>query len=374
MATAVPEAPLPLALVAKSYATHEASIGADYGRRNGLKRVNQNAIAYIAGNAVKVQGAPNSRLSALLLSTFPLPPLTTSNAILLPLTDLLSGAVRYILGRDGGGIGGFDVHPTGSHIAVAERSSTNAAPHVFLYAIPSLELTHVLCGGTERAYSDVSFSGNGEKIVTVGSFPDFLLSVWDWREQRNVLKTKAFGQEVRHPALLPAPEAVRRTYCPHCFCCGCSAGLQRPLLGRRRRAHPDVRHRPRALLAHGGDLHWPQAAGGPADDGVGAERVEALTRARPLPCLPQGDIGKFGRVDLSDVTDFCVLADGKVVTTSESGFLLLWDGISIKTQVRCWGPAPGRRLYAAASQIDPSTPQHRPRVLPADRPSDQEAV
>jgi cilia- and flagella-associated protein 44 len=48
----------------------------------------------------------------------------------------------------------------------------------------------------------------------------------------------------------------------------------------------------------------------------------------------QGDIGKFGRVDLSDVTDLCVLADGKVVTTSESGFLLLWDGISIKTQVR----------------------------------------
>ncbi len=46
----------------------------------------------------------------------------------------------------------------------------------------------------------------------------------------------------------------------------------------------------------------------------------------------QGDIGKFGRVDLSDVTDLCVLADGKVVTTSESGYLLLWDGISIKTQ------------------------------------------
>ena len=61
MATAVPEAPLPLALVAKSFATHEASIGADYGRRNGLKRVNQNAVAYIAGNAVKVQGASDSR-------------------------------------------------------------------------------------------------------------------------------------------------------------------------------------------------------------------------------------------------------------------------------------------------------------------------
>ena len=111
--------------------------------------------------------------------------------------DLLSGSVKYILGRDGGGIGAFDVHPEGTHLAVAERSSSNASPHVFIYMLPSLELTHVLCDGTERAYSDVSFSGNGEKLVTVGSFPDFLLSVWDWREQRGVLRTKAFGQEVR---------------------------------------------------------------------------------------------------------------------------------------------------------------------------------
>ena len=104
--------------------------------------------------------------------------------------------MRVVLGRDGGGIGAFDVHPAGGHLAIAERSSTNASPHVFIYALPSLELTHVLCEGTERAYSDVCFSGNGDKLVTVGSFPDFLLSVWDWREQRGVLRTKAFGQEV----------------------------------------------------------------------------------------------------------------------------------------------------------------------------------
>ena len=58
-----------------------------------------------------------------------------------------------------------------------------------------------------------------------------------------------------------------------------------------------------------------------------------LSKLLYIPLVCQGDIGKFGRVDLSDVADFCVLADGKVVTTSESGFLLLWDGISIKTQV-----------------------------------------
>lgn len=57
MATATPEQPLPLALVAKGFATHDASIGADYGRRNGLKRVSQTTIAYVSGNAVKLHGA-----------------------------------------------------------------------------------------------------------------------------------------------------------------------------------------------------------------------------------------------------------------------------------------------------------------------------
>jgi hypothetical protein len=132
--------------------------------------------------------------------------------------DLVSGAVRYILGRDGGGIGAFDIHPSGTHIAVAERSSTNAAPHVFIYALPSLDLTHVLEDGTERAYSDVGFSGRGDKLVTVGSFPDFLLSVWDWQQQRGVLRTKAFGQEVCYSETLGWNTVPPSHTACACFC------------------------------------------------------------------------------------------------------------------------------------------------------------
>jgi WD40 repeat protein len=184
---------LPLTLTARTYASFDSCIGADYGRRNGLKRVHNNAIAYVAGNSVKIHGVwPSPLIAAPLLLA------DTLSSLSLP-SDLSTGTVRYILGRDGGGIGAFDVHPAGTHIAVAERSSTNAAPHVFIYALPSLELTHVLEDGTERAYSDVGFSGRGDKLVTVGSFPDFLLSVWDWQQQRGVLRTKAFGQEVRAP-------------------------------------------------------------------------------------------------------------------------------------------------------------------------------
>lgn len=47
----------------------------------------------------------------------------------------------------------------------------------------------------------------------------------------------------------------------------------------------------------------------------------------------QGQIGKFGRVDLSDITAFAELPDGKVVSGCEAGWLLLWEGGAIKTQI-----------------------------------------
>lgn len=44
----------------------------------------------------------------------------------------------------------------------------------------------------------------------------------------------------------------------------------------------------------------------------------------------QGYIGKFGKVELSDIAAFAELPDGKVVSGTESGSLLLWEGNFIK--------------------------------------------
>lgn len=52
----------------------------------------------------------------------------------------------------------------------------------------------------------------------------------------------------------------------------------------------------------------------------------------------QGDIGKFGQVELSDVSTFVELPDGKVLSSTETGEMLLWDGGLIKvgdTQSAC---------------------------------------
>lgn len=47
----------------------------------------------------------------------------------------------------------------------------------------------------------------------------------------------------------------------------------------------------------------------------------------------QGDIGKFGNVELSDISAYCELPDGRVISGSESGNMLMWDGNLIQFSI-----------------------------------------
>jgi hypothetical protein len=51
------------------------------------------------------------------------------------------------------------------------------------------------------------------------------------------------------------------------------------------------------------------------------------------PQLLQGALGRFGAVELSDVAAFVELPDGKVLSGSETGDLLLWEGGLIKAVI-----------------------------------------
>jgi WD40 repeat protein len=184
--------------------------------------------------------------------------------------------MRYLMGRDGAGVGAVAVHPARTHIAVAERS--HSGPTISVYAYPSLQLQHVLVGGTERGFTDVNFSRGGDKLVSVGSFPDFLIAVWEWQSGRLILRTKAFGQEVFNARFTPDDEGRLTT------------------------------------SGTGHIRFW---------------RMASTFTGLKL----QGAIGKFGRVDLSDIHAFAELPDGKVVSGCEGGWLLLWDGGAIKTQI-----------------------------------------
>ena len=64
----------------------------------------------------------------------------------------------------------------------------------------------ILRNGTEEAYSNLDFSPTGEKLASVGSAPDFMLTVWDWRQEKVMLRTKAFSQDVYKVAFSPEDE------------------------------------------------------------------------------------------------------------------------------------------------------------------------
>lgn len=46
-------------------------------------------------------------------------------------------------------------------------------------------------------------SKTGEQLASVGSAPDYLLTIWNWRAEMIVLHTKAFSQEVYRVSFSP---------------------------------------------------------------------------------------------------------------------------------------------------------------------------
>ena len=131
----------------------------------------------------------------------------------------------------------------------------------------------------------MSFNADGDQLASVSMAPDFMLTIWDWNLEQMGLHAKAFGQDVFN---------VRFS-----------------------------RDDPRRLTTSGtGHIRfWKMAA--------------TFTGLKL-----QGSIGKFGKIDLSDIDNFVELPDGKVVSGTESGALLLWEGNFIKCRFVQQGGVP----------------------------------
>ena len=172
----------------------------------------------------------------------------------------------------GGGIGAFAVHPSHKYFAVGEKGND---PNIYIYTYPALEIVKVLRKGTERGFASLSFSANGDLLASVGSSPDYLLTVWDWEKEAITLHAKAFGQDV-FSVLFSVDN-------------------------------------PGKLISSGtGHIRFWKMA----DTFTGLKL--------------QGDIGKFGKIELSDIESFAILPDAKALSSTEVGYLLLWEGNFIK--------------------------------------------
>jgi Tol biopolymer transport system component len=62
------------------------------------------------------------------------------------------------------------VHPGRKFYAIAEKG---VQPNVYIYNYPEHRLYRILRKGTERSYSNSTFSFDGDTFATVGSDPDY---------------------------------------------------------------------------------------------------------------------------------------------------------------------------------------------------------
>ncbi|XP_067430871.1 cilia- and flagella-associated protein 44 [Thunnus thynnus] len=220
------------------------TFGYDSGRRANLQLLDDRTLIFIAGN-------------------------------LLVLLDVSTKEQRYLRSCSGGGIGSITAHPSRQYFVVAEKGNQ---PNIIIYEYPSLRPYRILRGGTERAYSFVDFNRDGSLLASVGSAPDYMLTLWDWRQEEVMLSCKAISQEV-----------YRVSFSPY---------------------NPE-------LLTSSGSAHikfWKMAS--------------TFTGLKL-----QGLIGHFGKTAATDIEGYVELPDGKVVSGSDWGNLLLWDGNAIKVEI-----------------------------------------
>ncbi|KAK7499820.1 hypothetical protein BaRGS_00008911 [Batillaria attramentaria] len=220
------------------------SFGYDCRRRNNLHILDADHLMFIAGN-------------------------------ILQLLNIRTKKQTYLRSTSGGSIGALAVHPSRKYFAVGEKGN---APNINIFEFPSLKLYRILRGGTESSYSSLNFSPDGELLASQGGDPDYMLTVWGWQQEKIMLRSKAFSQDV-----------FRVTF---------AAELE-------------------GQLTTAGTSHirfWKMA-----DTFTGLKL--------------QGELGRFGRTEISDIEGYVELPDGKVLSGCEWGNLLLWDGGLIKVEV-----------------------------------------
>ncbi|XP_048348373.1 cilia- and flagella-associated protein 44 [Sphaerodactylus townsendi] len=220
------------------------SFGYDCTKRVNLQVMDSSTLLYIAGNQVV-------------------------------LLDLKSKFQKYLRSSSGGGIGVIAVHPNKTYFAVGEKGWK---PNMIIYEYPSLRPYRVLKGGTEEAYAFADFNRSGTMIATVGSSPDYMLTVWDWKQEKIVLRSKAFSQDVFKVTFSPENEEQLTT--------------------------------------------------------SGSGHIKFWKMALTFTGLKlQGALGRFGKTALTDIEGYVELPDGKVLSGSEWGNLLLWEGGLIKVEL-----------------------------------------
>ncbi|XP_031468919.1 cilia- and flagella-associated protein 44 isoform X1 [Phasianus colchicus] len=189
--------------------------------------------------------------------------------------DLKTKSQSYLRSSSGGGIGFIAAHPTKQYFAVGEKGEK---PNLIIYDYPSLRPYRILRGGTQKGYVFGDFNHTGTLLASIGSSPDYMLTIWDWKQEKIVLRSKAFSQDVYRVTFSPDNEEQLTT--------------------------------------------------------AGVGHIRFWKMAYTFTGLKlQGALGRFGKTAVTDITGYVELPDGKVISGAEWGNLLLWEGGLIKVEL-----------------------------------------
>ncbi|KAM9089294.1 cilia- and flagella-associated protein 44 isoform 2-T4 [Megaptera novaeangliae] len=191
------------------------------------------------------------------------------------LLNLKTKEQTYLRSSSGRGIGVIGVHPQKTYFTVAEKG---VFPKIIIYEYPSLRPYRILQDGTDLAYAYVNFNCDGTLLASVGGSPDHTLTIWNWKEEQPLLRTKAFSQEVFKVTFNPEDDEQLTT--------------------------------------------------------SGSGHIKFWEMALTFTGLKlQGSLGRFGKTATNDIEGYMELPDGKVLSGSEWGNMLLWEGGHIKVEL-----------------------------------------
>jgi len=198
-----------------------------------------------------------------------------ANANTYQIINIVSYERKIFHSTETGGVGAIAIHPSKQYFVIAESGEY---PNIYIYEYPTFKLYRILRKGTEKGYTALSFNSRGDMLASVGTDPDYNLVIWNWLNECIILKAKAFSQEI--------------------FNVQFSQNIEGKLI----------------------------------TSGIG--HIKFWEMANTFTGLKlQGELGKFGQIDLSDISAFVEFPDGKVLSGTEYGTFLLWEGIFIKAHL-----------------------------------------
>ncbi|KAI4492234.1 hypothetical protein M0802_009924 [Mischocyttarus mexicanus] len=205
--------------------------------------------------------------------------------------NVITKTVWFRRGATGGGIGHITKNPTFDHVAIAENGID---PLITIYHWPSMEIVTCLHGGTKEQYFHLHyrfssilqnvnalllhFSTDGLLLASQGGNPDYFITIWNWQESKIILQSKSHSQNVFN--------VMFSTYVPgNLISCG-----------------------------SGHIKFWKMA--------------QTFTGLKL-----EGQLGKFGRTEISDIIGVYQMPDRKVISGCQWGNILLWDEDLIKLEI-----------------------------------------